>query len=290
MPTANLTPSRLTGESLLRRILEIPRDMGGAGARIAEFASSHPDKVIGMSMASLSKQCDVSDPTIMRFCRKLGFEGYQEFKINLAQSLVPAAPFEYAQITAKDSIENVVRKTCRNSMNAIQRALEDFVPSQIADAGEALAKATWTGIYATGISEITGFDAEHKFQRLGMRCDAVIGRKKQNMQAEQSCPGEVAIFFSQSGATRQLVEVATASRAGGAQVISVTAADSPLALHSDILVAVRPYEHTELMTPIASRLNHHLVVNMMVTSIAVAKGSVFPDQLPALDSWQTDKF
>ncbi|OAN71730.1 transcriptional regulator [Rhodobacteraceae bacterium EhC02] len=275
--------------SLLKRILEMTQNMGAAETRIAEYASSHPDEVMYMSMAALSKKCEVSDPTIMRFCRRLGFEGYQDFKINLAQTLVPAAPFEYEQITAEDSVENVVRKTCRNSLNAIQRAQEDLIPSQIAAAGEALAKATWTGIYATGISEITGLDAEHKFQRLRMRCEAIIGRKKQWMHAEQSRPGEVALIFSQSGATRQMVEIASAARAGGARVISITAADSPLAHQSDILVAVRPYEHTELMTPLASRLNHHLVVNMMVTTIAVAKGSAFPDQLPALDSWQTDK-
>lgn len=275
--------------SLLKRITETTPEMGAAERRIAEYVSSHPDEVMLMSMAALSDKCSVSDPTIMRFCRRLGFEGYQDFKINLAQTLVPAAPFEYDQITAADSIENVVRKTCRNSLSAIQRAQEDLIPSQIAEAGEVLARATWIGIYATGISEITGLDAEHKFQRLSMRCAAVIGRKKQWMHAEHSRPGEVALIFSQSGATRQMVEVASASRTGGARVISVTAANSPLAKHSDVLVAVRPYEQTEVMTPLASRLNHHLVVNMLVTAIAVTMGSQFPDQLPALDSWQRDK-
>jgi len=275
--------------SLLKRIRDLAPEMGAAEKRIAGYAASHPDAVMHMSMAALSRECEVSDPTIMRFCRRLGFDGYQDFKINLAQTLVPAAPFEYQQITAHDSVENVVRKTCRNSLNAIQRAQEDLVPAQIAEAGEVLARATWTGIYATGISEITGLDAEHKFQRLRLRCAAVIGRKKQWMQAEHSRPGEVALIFSQSGATRQMVEVATAARAGGARVVSVTAEGSPLAAQSDVLVAVRPYEHTELMTPLASRLNHHLVINMMVTMIAMAMGSEFPDQLPALDSWQTDK-
>lgn len=275
--------------SLLKRILDMRGDMGAAETRIAEYAASHPDEVMHMSMAALSKKCGVSDPTIMRFCRRLGFDGYQDFKINLAQTLVPAAPFEYEQITATNSVENVVRKTTRNSLSAIQRAQEDLIPAQIAEAGEVLARATWTGIYATGISEVTGLDAEHKFQRLAMRCAAIIGRKKQWMQAEQSRPGEVALIFSQSGATRQMVEVASAARAGGARIVSVTAADSPLAAQSDVLVAVRPYEQTEVMTPLASRLNHHLVVNMMVTVIAKAMGSQFPDQLPALDSWQTDK-
>jgi RpiR family carbohydrate utilization transcriptional regulator len=275
--------------SLLQRILQDMNEMGAAEQRIGTFVNSSPGEVIHMSMAKLAESCSVSDPTIMRFCRRFGFDGYQDFKLHLAQSLVPSAPFAYEQIVSKDSIENIVRKTCRNSLNAIQRALEDLVPKQIEAAAELLRTATWTGIYASGISEVTAIDAEHKFQRLGMRCAAIMGRQKQWMHAEKSRPNEVALIFSQSGHTKQMVELAIAARAGGARVVSVTAAESPLARVTDALVAVLPYDRTELMTPLASRLNHHLVINMLVTAIAVSSGSEFPDQLPALDSWLTDK-
>lgn len=263
--------------------------MGAAERRVAQFVSADPGQVIHMSMARLSQECEVSDPTIMRFCRRFGFEGYQDFKLNLAQSLVPSAPFAYEQIVPGDSISNVVRKTARNSLNAIQRALEDLEPQQIEAAAQMLHGATWIGIYATGISEITALDAEHKFQRLGIRCEALIGRKKQWLHAETSRPGEVALIFSQSGHTKQLVDIAIAARSGGGRVISITADDSPLAGVTDALIAVVPYDRTEFMTPLASRLNHHLVVNMLVTAIAMTSGSEFPDQLPALDSWQTEK-
>ena len=102
--------------------------MGSAERRVADFVSANPGEVIHMSMARLSQACDVSDPTIMRFCRRFGFEGYQDFKLHLAQSLVPSAPFAYEQIVPGNSIQNVVRKTARNSLNAIQRLLEDLDP------------------------------------------------------------------------------------------------------------------------------------------------------------------
>lgn len=275
--------------SLLQRIVQEMADMGAAERRVAQFVSADPGEVIHMSMARLSEETDVSDPTIMRFCRRFGFQGYQDFKLNLAQSLVPSAPFAYEQIVPGDSIQNVVRKTARNSLNAIQRLLEDLNPGDVEAGAKLLHRAGWVGIYASGISEITALDAEHKFQRLGMRCVALIGRKKQWLHAETSRPNEVALIFSQSGHTKQLVDIATASRAKGARVLSITAADSPLAHVSDVLIAVLPYDRTEIMTPLASRLNHHLVVNMLVTAIAMTSGSAFPDQLPALDSWQTDK-
>jgi RpiR family transcriptional regulator, carbohydrate utilization regulator len=275
--------------SLLQRIVQEAAEMGAAERRVAQFVSADPGEVIHMSMARLSEETDVSDPTIMRFCRRFGFQGYQDFKLNLAQSLVPSAPFAYEQIVPADSIQNVVRKTARNSLNAIQRLLEDLNPGQVEAGAKLLHQAAWVGVYASGISEITALDAEHKFQRLGMRCFALIGRKKQWLHAETSRPNEVALIFSQSGHTKQLVDIATASRAKGARVLSITAADSPLAHVSDVLIAVLPYDRTEIMTPLASRLNHHLVVNMLVTAIAMTSGSAFPDQLPALDSWRTDK-
>ncbi|MET3581968.1 RpiR family carbohydrate utilization transcriptional regulator [Mesorhizobium robiniae] len=275
--------------SLLQRIVQEGDEMGSAERRVARFVSANPSDVIHMSMARLSEECAVSDPTIMRFCRRFGFQGYQDFKLNLAQSLVPSAPFAYEQIVPGDSIQNVVRKTARNSLNAIQRLLEDLSPGEVEAGAKLLSAVSWVGIYASGISEITALDAEHKFQRLGMRCAALIGRKKQWLHAETSRPNEVALIFSQSGHTKQMIDIATASRARGARVLSITAAGSPLAHVSDLLIAVLPYDRTEIMTPLASRLNHHLVVNMLVTAIAMTSGSEFPDQLPALDSWQTEK-
>lgn len=275
--------------SILQKVLATMPEMGAAERRVADFVRTSPSDVIRMSMARLAEECSVSDPTIIRFCRRLGFEGYQEFKLQLAQSLVPSAPFAYEQIIPGDSIDNVVRKTCRNSLNAVQRLLEDLDPRQVEEGAALLRNATWTGIYATGISEVTAVDAEHKFQRLGLRCQALLGPKRQWMHAESARPGEVSLIFSQSGHTKQMVEVAVATRSRGARVVSVAAGDSPLARVSDVVVAVLPYDRTELMTPLASRFNHHLVINMLVTAIAMASGSEFPDQLPALDSWQTDK-
>ena len=88
--------------SLLQRIVQESDGMGSAERRVADFVSANPGEVIHLSMARLSQKCDVSDPTIMRFCRRFGFEGYQSFKLHLAQSLVPSAPFAYEQIVPGD--------------------------------------------------------------------------------------------------------------------------------------------------------------------------------------------
>jgi|GEM_PF-1172694 len=124
----------MTSVSLLHRILHASRTMGVAEARVAAVVSAQPGEVIRMSMANLAQQAQVSDPTIVRFCRRFGFTGYQDFKLHLAQSLVPTAPFAYEQITADDTVERIVRKTAYNSLNAISRARDDIKPGQNAEA------------------------------------------------------------------------------------------------------------------------------------------------------------
>lgn len=96
--------------SLLQRILQESENMHRAERRVADFVVTSPSEVIQMSMASLSEVCSVSDPTIMRFCRRFGFEGYQDLKLQLAQSLVPSAPFAYEQIIPNDSIAGLIAR------------------------------------------------------------------------------------------------------------------------------------------------------------------------------------
>lgn len=275
--------------SLLHQISSEMTNLGAAERRVAEYVTADPRQAINLSMAALAAESQVSDPTIVRFFRRFGFNGYNEFKMRLAQDLVPAAPFEYEGIHPHESVAEVVRKTCNNSINAIQRALQDFKVAEIERATEVLLEADWIAILATGISEIAALDAEHKFFRLGLRCAAIVGSSQQTALARNTRAGEVVLIFSQSGATRRMVEVAQQAQGRGATTVAVTAPGSPLAETADHLIGIKPYERMELMTPLASRLNHQLLVNMLVTSMAIASDSPFPDQLPALDSWVTEK-
>lgn len=70
----------------------------------------------------------------------------------------------------------------------------------MADGARDLQAASWTGIYAAGISEVNALDAEHKFQRLGMRCQALLGARQQEMHAESAHQGEVALIFRSQAA------------------------------------------------------------------------------------------
>jgi len=258
--------------------------------RLAELVLTRPEDIITMSMADLKGLAEVSDPTIVRFCRRFGCTGYPEFKVRLAQGLAPKPPFLHQPITARDSVASACAKLLQNSINAIQRLADDLDPDQLERAAERLLGAKNSFLFALGLSETVAFDAEHKLFRLGVHCRLVLDQHRQTLVAPTLRPDEAVMFFSHSGATRTLVNAAMVARRQGAATIALTAPGSRLARECEVVIGLPRYEDSELYTPLTSRLNHSLAVNMLVVAVALRQGRAMPDNLAALEPWLTEKF
>jgi len=275
---------------MLKQVAMARDSLSKADFRLAEIILKQPEDVITMSMADLKKAAGVSDPTIVRFCRRFGCSGYQEFKVRLAQDLSPEPPFTHQPIGPADSVAEAVSKILSNSMNGIKRFASDVDPAAVEIAAERLMKARSIFLLGLGISETVAFDAEHKLFRLGLHCRTVFDAQRQMLLAPTLRADETVIFFSHSGATRTLVSVASIAKANGVSTIAITAPRSHLAKVCDVTIAVQRYEHSELYTSLTARLNHFLVVNMLVAAVGLKQGRKTPDNLTALDPWLTEKF
>jgi len=274
---------------ILKTIAQERPNLSKAELRVADFIIEHPDTVITMAMVDLKQAASVSDPTIVRFSRRFGCSGYPELKVRLAQSLVPEAPFAYQPIKPTDTIAEAVTKTLANSMNSLQRFMEDLDPVSIEAAVDRLLLAREVHLFSLGISETVAFDAEHKLLRLGIHCNLIRGQQRQSLLAPTLRSEEIAMFFSHSGETRTLVEAAQTAKANRVGTIAVTAPNSHLARICDVVIGVPRYEHSEVYTPLTARLNHLVVTNMLVSAIGLKQGRKMPDNLAALDSWLTEK-
>jgi RpiR family carbohydrate utilization transcriptional regulator len=275
---------------LLRGIAMERSQLVGPAERIADVVLRDPEAVIKMSMAELARASGTSDPTVVRFFRRFDCEDYQDFKVRLAQGLIPQAPFDYETITLADSPESLCAKVVTNSLHAIQRFASDVDAAAIDKAVSKLMEARGVLLFGLGISETIAFDAEHKLFRLGLRCRAVMEAQKQLLLVPTLRSDEVAVFFSHSGATKSLVEAASIARSKGAYTIAITAPGSRLTQACDLTIGVPAYENTELYTPLTARINHLLVVNMLVAMLGSRQGHELPDNLAALDPWLTNKF
>jgi RpiR family carbohydrate utilization transcriptional regulator len=147
---------------------------------------------------------------------------------------------------------------------------------------QALAQAGRSGrrieFYGVGNSAIVARDAHQKFFRLGVRAAAISDGHVQVMSASMLEPGDCAVIISNSGRSRDLLDVAELARRKGATVIAITASGSPLAHEAQhgphhILLAADHPEDADLYSPMVSRLLHLLMIDILTTGVALRLGS-----------------
>ena len=257
-----------------------------AEQRVARLLLSDPRSFATLPVSELADRSHVSKPTVVRFCRSIGYDGLADFKLKLAGSVNEGVPFVHRSVDDDDKAGDIVVKVVDNAVAALLRyrnaAAHQSVERAIAtlaEAGRRSAQGARIEFYGVGNSGIVAQDAQHKFFRLGVTAHAVSDSHIQVMSATMLKPGDVAVVISNSGRSRDLLDVADIARRRGATVISITASGSPLALDSrhspsqSILLAADHPEDADRYSPMVSRLLHLMIIDILTTGVALRLGS-----------------
>lgn len=261
-----------SSDNLLPTIERLAPHLSPAGRRVAERTLHDPDSVAAMSLADFADQCGVSEPTVIRFCRRVGCAGFRDFKVRVAAGV--ATRFRYADIslTYGSSVEEYSAKVVDASLDALLRLRTELDAADVEAGVDLLANANRIEFYGVGASGIVALDAQHKFFRFSTPTTAHRDGHMQRMAAAALAPGDVAVAFSHTGRTRGLIDVMRIARRSGASTLGVTTRDSPLARACDRVVAVAAPEDTDVFTPMVSRLVHLVVVDVLALGVALRGG------------------
>ncbi|MCA3648295.1 MAG: SIS domain-containing protein [Methylobacterium sp.] len=275
-----------TGKTLLVSI-EAARDhLSRSEARVADVILSDPNRAVEMSIAAISEAADVSEPTVARFCKSLGFSGLKEFKLRLARSLGAGIPFVHQDVKPGDDASAVVGKMLDRASSALARLAEELDSRLLAKAAKAMAEAPRLEFYGQGNSGIVALDAQHKFFRLGIPTAAYSDPHVHAMSAALLGPKDVVIAISASGRTLDLIRSVEIARDVGATVIGLTTRGSPLTRLCDVAITTDVEEDADVYSPMLSRHVHLAIIDVLsvltalergdagVTSLARAKRSV----------------
>lgn len=257
-------------------------DLPPAERRVADVVLADPDRAMHAPMARLARWAEVSEPTVVRFCRSLGLEGFAAFKLALAQALARGTPFVSPHVDEDDDARALIRKVFRGSASALVEAADGIDPRQVELGIRILCEARRIAFFGAGGSGVVAMDAAHKFLRLDVPSTAFTDDILQRMAAAGMTGGDAVLAISNTGQTRSLVEGVALARRGGAKVVAVSAPGSRLAAACDALVAVEPCEDLETFTPMASRLNHLAAVDLLVTGVLLARGPQIRQRLAAI--------
>ena len=261
---------------MLDRIKASLPSLAPAEQRVGRLCLLDPRAFAKLPVSELADRAHVSKPTVVRFCRSVGYDGLSDFKLKLAGTVNEGVPFIHRSVDADDKTGDVMVKVIDNTVAAFLKYRNEASSMAIEKAVLALVAAYNTGkriqFFGVGNSGIVAQDAQHKFFRLGINTTAYSDGHMQVMSASILGPGDCVVVISNSGRTRDLMDACDIARKNGATTIVITASGSPLASAGQIHLAADHPEGYDRYSPMVSRLMHLLVIDVLATCVALRIG------------------
>jgi RpiR family carbohydrate utilization transcriptional regulator len=258
--------------TLTERIRNTGEQMRKSERKVAEYVLANLGTIINLRIVDLAAQAEVSEPTVVRFCRAVGCDGFQEFKLALAQELASHSGFDKVAVTDTDSVADFSRKIFDSNIATLLKVRDSINASHISKAITALANANRVEFYGHGASAAVASDAQHRFFRLHLASAAYSDTHIQTMSALSLKKGDVVVAISQSGRTRSLLDAIELVKDMEATVIGMAPSGTPVAQAATIPICIDVEEEFEIYTPLSSRIAHLAMIDVLAVGVAQRKG------------------
>ena len=241
--------------------------------KIASIVLSNPTKVINQSISALSAEADVSLPTVNRFCKKLGFDGYPSFKIQIAQELSTTNRMLIDRFNVDKDTPDLVKRVMSDIQSTVVSVGQNLNPHSIDKATSMLASAKSITFFGLGGSGPVALDAQHKFFRFGIPVVAHTDYINQRMIVSMMNTDDILVLISFTGRTTEIVKTAKIAKSNGVKTIALTSKDSPLAKLVDVVLHIHAPLENNLHIPMTSRLAHLAIIDILSATVSACFGS-----------------
>ncbi|HBM76350.1 MAG TPA: MurR/RpiR family transcriptional regulator [Clostridiaceae bacterium] len=229
---------------------------------IADYIEKDPGTIGEMTLSDLSTLLNVGEATIIRFCRKIGFKGFQDFKFAVAVAEVNNDNTSNV-LSFQDNIENNIVRTIQNTKNNINDDILYKAISMINNTANIF-------LYGVGFSGYIAKIAEGRFLRVGKRTKAVCDPHFQCMQSSISNENDLIIGISLSGTTKDIIESLTIAREANAKIIVVTSnKQSKLTKLADCVLLTAKKENPLLGGSFSGMMSQMFALDMLCTGYAL---------------------
>ena len=243
--------------------------MGPAEKRIADYITENLNDIMSVSISELSANCGCGDATVVRFSRRLGFEGFQGLKIAIAGDLGGASAIS-SEINKTDSCYEIFSKRVNDIAITLQNTQSVLDPEVLEKAAKTIMNDKRIVVFGLGNSAAIAADAAHKFLRLGLNALYCTDYHLQAIIASHIDRQSVAIAISHSGSSKDIVEALELSKIGGATTIAITNhGTSPIVEAADICLFTKADETKHSILAMSSRIAQLAIFDAIYTYIVV---------------------
>lgn len=241
----------------------------GSEKKVADYILENYMRVLNYTVMELAEKADVSDATVVRFCRSVGYKGFQDLKINLAQDAI--VPYKHLNnsLEEEDTPEQIVSKVVRSEIETLEETLHILDVQELESAAKAIKNAKRVVFFGAGGSAMVAHDALHKLLKIGIRCIVEEDADIQAMESALLEEGDVAIGISHSGTNKGVLDCLRNAKANGAITIGLTTyGKSPLQRMCDHVLMTSTKETVFKSESVTARIAQLAVIDSLVAVIS----------------------
>lgn len=256
---------------LLVRLRALRPSLAPAEDRVAERVLADPRGTAAMTISELATAATTSETTVLRFSKRLGLSGYPRLRLALAEASAHPRALAASQtdISAADSIDDVVRKIALADASAVEETAQQLDRDTLAQTAKTIDRAVRVDVYGYGASALVAADLQQKLHRIGCLAFAWNDPHLALTSAALLGPRDIAIGISHSGTTRETIESIVTAKANGARTVAITNFPlSPLAQAADLVLTTAARETALRSGATASRIAALTVVDCLYIVVA----------------------
>ncbi|MBZ6075329.1 MurR/RpiR family transcriptional regulator [Microvirga puerhi] len=260
--------------SLIEAIEQVAPSLRKAERRVADLVLRDIEGMTRISIKAFAAQAEVSEPTVMRFTRRLGCDGFSDFKIRLAQDFAVGRMYIEAERKVQSGdARTTAQRVYQSGVDALATTFSGLDEMLLNTAAATVAQANRIVCLGVGgSSAIMAQEMENRLFRFGLAVSSSADAYKQQMLAAIAEKGDAFLIFSVTGKPQSLVDAAEIATARGASVIAVTLPDSPLAGRSTLLLPlVVPGDEVHFNFPNRTRYGQLLVIDCLSAIVGALK-------------------
>jgi DNA-binding MurR/RpiR family transcriptional regulator len=253
--------------------------------KVADVILRQPEMAIYASVNEVAAVATVSEATVMRFCRILGFKGFQDFKIALAREMVIPSPRSREEVGGEGEEDTaVVRKVFHTNAVALQDTLEILEIEAMKEAAQLLLTARQILVVGVGGSGPAVTYTGNRFLLLGLKASMCTDFYLMLMAASLLSQGDVVLAISNLGTTREIVETVGIAQEKQARVMCITNNSlSPLARICNPVLVTASREVTLPEEAVASLVCQIAILDALFALIAGAQGAKSRETLNGME-------
>jgi DNA-binding MurR/RpiR family transcriptional regulator len=236
--------------------------------KVADYILANLQEAIRMTLADVGHECGVSDATVLRFCRSIGYKRWLEFKVDLIRTL-PSSPEQILDDVDNDDPPGMIaKKVFASSIQALTDTLTVLDEEDFAQALELIAEADRILIIGVGTSGPMANEMHNRLLRLGLNCHIQTDSYIQVMESALLTSKDLIIVISQTGDSGDPLRTTALAKSKGSAVIVITGnTGSKLTEHANVVLL--SVSHETRIETIASRIAQYAIIHALYVGLAM---------------------